>query len=294
MKVGMGLNSQVLVSPAAGRDTCSYFTKDGTHLIYSSTMSGGSWCPPPVDMQFGYVWPLNKHMNIYFHNFNTGVDTQTTHFTAYTAESTLSPDGRYIIFTSAKDGDLELYRVDMQKDTWRNPERMTYSPGYDGGAYFSNDGKMLTWRANRPYGPALTDYLNLLNLGYVAPVGMQLYYMFLDGPMAKFPIQVGPLNGTNFAPFFLPDNSGLIFASNMHDPQGGNFQLYTINLDGTHLTQITNQGDFNAFPMFSFNDNSGKFKISWCSSRGAKNYGTINIFVADWNGPGQLLDPIEY
>ena len=31
--------------------------------------------------------------------------------------------------------------------------------------------------------------------------------------------QVGPLNGTNFAPSFLPDDSGIIFSSNMDDPR---------------------------------------------------------------------------
>jgi hypothetical protein len=39
-------------------------------------------------------------------------------------------------------------------------------------------------------------------------------------------------NGTNFAPFFLPDDSGVIFSSNLHDPYGGDFQLYTVKLDG--------------------------------------------------------------
>ncbi len=60
-----------LVSPAYGRDTCSYFTPNGTNIIYSSTMSGGRWCPAPPDQDFGYVWPLNKDMDIYTHNLQT-------------------------------------------------------------------------------------------------------------------------------------------------------------------------------------------------------------------------------
>ncbi len=80
--------------------------------------------------------------------------------------------------------------------------RMTYAPGYDGGAYYSHNGKMLCWRANRPQGSQLTDYVHMLELGLVQPVGMQLYYMSIDDPNS---IQmIGPFNGTSFAPSFLP------------------------------------------------------------------------------------------
>ena len=36
----------------------------------------------------------------------------------------------------------------------------------------------------------------------------------------------------NFAPYFFPDGKRIIFASNMDDPKGRNFDLYTINVDG--------------------------------------------------------------
>jgi hypothetical protein len=61
---------------------------------------------------------------------------------------------------------------------------------------------MLCWRANRPQGSQLTDYVNMLNLGLVQPVGMQLYYMMIDDPNSVQ--MIGPFNGTSFAPSFLP------------------------------------------------------------------------------------------
>jgi hypothetical protein len=64
---------------------------------------------------------------------------------------------------------------------------------------------MLCWRANRPQGSDLTDYINRLGLGLVEPVGMQLYYMFVDQPTSVQ--QIGPFNGTSFAPSFLPVKS---------------------------------------------------------------------------------------
>lgn len=62
--------------------------------------------------------------------------------------------------------------------------------------------QMLCWRANRPQGSQLTDYINMLNLGLVQPVGMQLYYMMIDDPNSVQ--MIGPFNGTSFAPSFLP------------------------------------------------------------------------------------------
>ena len=36
--------------------------------------------------------------------------------------------------------------------------RLTDTPGYDGGAFFSRDCSMIVWRASRPSGAELADY----------------------------------------------------------------------------------------------------------------------------------------
>lgn len=267
-----------LISPVNGRTTCSYVLNDG-QVIYSSTMSQdgsrSSACPPAPDYTAGYLWPIYHHMQIYVGQRGGLVNNHLVPSNFYDAESTLSPDGKQFVFTSARDGDLELYIANVDGTGLR---RMTYSPGYDGGAYFSHSGKMLCWRANRPQGQGLTDYLNLLNLGLVAPVGMQLYVMDINDPNSAR--LIGPFNGTNFAPSFLPDDSGLIFSSNMHDPEGGSFQLYTVNLDGSNLQQITDEatwGAFNAFPQFNPVD---KKTLAFASSAGTSTMGDINIWLA--------------
>jgi Tol biopolymer transport system component len=48
--------------------------------------------------------------------------------------------------------------------------------------------------------------------------------------------------------------------------------------DGTGLEQITSEGHFNAFPMFS---KDGK-KVVFVSDRNAKARYEFNVFVADW------------
>lgn len=260
-------------SDGRGRTTCGFFIND-THILYGSTMDTmGRGCPPNPDASFGYVWPIYKTMQIYVAEWRTGkVVAQLTDGEGYNSEATISPDGKKIVFTSARDGDLELYSMDIDGS---NVKRLTYSPGYDGGAFFSHDGKKIIWRANRPRGQNLTDYVNLLNMGLVEPVAtdMDLYVMDADGQNQRKIITIG---GANFSPFFLPDDSGVIFASNMNN--GFNFHLYTVGLDGKNLKQITSEGTFNSFPMFS---RDGKY-LAFESNRGVKKRHDMNVFIAEW------------
>jgi len=262
-----------MVSDGLGRDTCSYYTPDGEHVIYSSTKSGGGWCPATPDMSYGYLWPIYTDMDVYKVNLRTN---QTVRLTAgkYNAESTISPDGSKIIFTSSRSGDLELYTMNLDGTEVR---RITYTPGYDGGAYFSYSNKLICWRANRPTGAALTDYLELVELGLVAPMSMQIYIANADG---SNPIMLTNFsdNIVSFSPFFLPDDSGVIFSSNYNSADGMEFQLFMIKLDGTGLQQITWEGSFNSFPMFS---PDGKY-LAWESNRDTTVYSNLNVYVAEW------------
>jgi len=274
--MGVDGSSITLQSGGTGRTTCSYYFPDGKSIIYSQTTLQKP-CPPAPDMNFGYVWPIYHDMKIFVQDLKSGTKSLIpTGGSNYEAESTISPDGKRIIFTSARDGDLELYTMDLDGN---NVQRMTYTPGYDGGAYFSSDSKQMVWRANRPHGEDLMEYFRLLEYGLVAPVGMQIYIQ--DVSLVTPAIQLTNNKATNFAPFFLPDNSGVIFSSNLVNPMGGTFHLYVADLQG-NITQVTTQGNFNAFPMFS---PDGK-KIAWCSDRDTKQPGDINVLIADWVGPG--------
>jgi len=70
----------------------------------------------------------------------------------------------------------------------------------------------------------------------------------------------------------------VIFASNMADPKGRDFDLYAINVDGTGLERITFNPTFDGFPMFS---PDGK-KLVFASNRNDKVQGDTNVFIADW------------
>ena len=72
--------------------------------------------------------------------------TRLTDSPGYDAEATVGPDGD-VIFTSVRDGDIDLYRM---KSDGSDVRRLTNLPGYDGGAFFSYDGTQICWRASRP------------------------------------------------------------------------------------------------------------------------------------------------
>ena len=83
----------------------------------------------------------------------------------------------------------------------------------------------------------------------------------------------------NFAPYMHPDNQRLVYVSNQADPQGRNFDIFLIGVDGTGLQQITTNPTFDGFPMFT---HDGK-RIVFASNRNNATRGDTNVFVADWH-----------
>jgi TolB protein len=201
-----------MVSTGKGRTTCGFFTKDGRHIIYASTHLGGDNCPPlPDRSKYGnkYIWPLYSSYDIFMADLDGKIVKQLTSSNGYDAEATLSPDGKKMIYTSVKDGDIELYIMDLQTG---KEKRITHTPGYDGGAWFSPDGKKIIWRASRPQTPqALQSYKDLLAENLVAPTQMEVFIADADGGNAH---QVTNLGQANWAPAFMPDSKHIIFASN--------------------------------------------------------------------------------
>ena len=265
-----------LVSTGKGRTTCPFFTKDGKHIIYASTHRSADSCPPVPDRKkYGnkYIWPLYDSYDIFMSDLEGKIVKQLTHAKGYDAEATLSPDGSKMIYTSDKDGDIELYIMDLESG---KEKRITHVLGYDGGAWFSPDGKKIIWRASRPKTEAETkEYKALLAENLVAPTSMEVWVANSDGSNAR---QVTAYGQANWAPAFMPDSKRIIFASNHEYKRGFPFNLYTINEDGTHLQKISRDKGFDAFPMFSPN---GK-KIVFCSNRNNGGTRDTNIFIADW------------
>lgn len=273
-----------LTSTGTGRTTCGYFLPDGRRL-FGSTHAAAPECPTTmVTAQGRYVWPIYDTYDIYTVNPD-GSDLQMFIGGAgYDAEATVSPDGRYVIFTSTRSGDLDLWRYEIETGDLL---QLTDGLGYDGGAFFSRDSQQIVWRASRPTGEDAEAYKDLLAQNLVEPTALDLYVADIDGANAR---RVTTLPGANWAPFFHPDGKRILFASNHQSVGGGRpvFALFMVNTDGTGLEQITHSGIFDAFPMFSYDGT----KLVFASNRNASRTPTrdTNIFVADWVEEPEAVD----
>ncbi len=261
------------VSVGEGRTTCGYFQTDGS-IVYASTHGHGAGCLASPDHSQGYVWPLYPEMDIWSAQADGSQPKKLFASKGYDAEATICHrDGR-IVFTSDHEGDLELYVMNADGS---DVKRMTNTPGYDGGAFFSPDCQYIVWRASRPEGAALTEYQALLAKHLVRPSALEIFVMKADGTDVR---QITKNGAANFAPYMHPSNAAVIFASNVGDPRGRNFDLYMVNLNTEKMERVTRNPTFDSFPMFT---HDGK-KLVFASNRNNAKKGETNIFVADWVG----------
>ena len=264
-----------LVSTGKGRTTCAYLMPDGKHFLYASTHLASGNCPAVPDRSKikKYVWPIYDGYDIFVADFKGHVTKQLTNSPGYDAEGTVSPDGKKIIFTSSRNGDIDLYTMNIDGT---DVKQITNTLGYDGGACFSPDGKLITWRASRPQTEEeIKEYKDLLAKGLVMPTRMELFMANADGTN---PRQVTKLGRANWAPAFTPDSKRLIFASNHEHERGFPFNLYLVNFDGSGLERISHDSGFDAFPMFS---PDGK-KLIFSSNRNNGGTRDTNVFICDW------------
>lgn len=264
-----------MISTGEGRTTCSYFLPGNKTIVFASTHLGGKNCPEePARTPGGkYLWPIYDSYDIFISDLNGKIIKQLTSEKGYDAEATVSPKGDRIVFTSTRNGDLDLYTM---KIDGTDVKQITHELGYDGGAFFSPDGSKIVFRASRPTSnEEVTEYKSNLERGLVAPTSMEIYICNVDGSNLK---RITNLGKANWAPFYHPSGKKIIFSSNHHGQRGYQFNLFMINEDGTGLEQITYDGVFDSFPMFSFD---GK-KIVFSSNRYNGGTRDTNLFVADW------------
>jgi Tol biopolymer transport system component len=269
----------VRISSGEGSTTCAHFFPDGD-LLYASTHLGGASCPPKPDMSQGYVWALTESYDIFRVKGDGSGRRRLTETPGYDAEGTVCARDGSIIFTSVRDGDLELYRMDGDG---KNVRRLTNSVGYDGGAFFNHDCSRIVWRASRPRpGKEESDYKALLTKNLVRPSKLEIWVANADGTDAR---QLTDLDAASFAPAFHPTEDVIIFSSNVGDPRGREFDLWAMHGNGTGLRRITHAPGFDGFPHFS---PDGKW-LAFSSNRAtAAGKHDTNVFLARWKGLGPL------
>src|SRR5947207_2034318 len=201
-----------------------------------------------------------------------------TNTNGYDAEASYSPDGSKIVFCSLRAAypleklsaeDRKRYETDpayfgdiyiMDADG-SNQRRLTSTPGYDGGPFFSPDGQRIIWR-------------RFDKSGLIADV----YTMKPDGSDER---RLTDFKAMSWAPYFHPSGQYVIFTSNKLG--FSNFELYLVDAAGEHEpVRVTFTDGFDGLPVFS---PDGK-RLCWTSGRTAD--GKSQLFLADWNDQAAL------
>ena len=179
----------------------------------------------------------------------------------YDAEGAFSPDGKKIVFCSLRDAyptnklsaaDLKRLETDpayfgeiyIMNADGSQQRRLTRTPGYDGGPFFSPDGQRIVWR-------------RFETNGVVADV----FTMKLDGSDVR---RITDFGCMSWAPFFHPSGDYLVFTANKLG--FANFELFIVDAQGEREpVRVTYTDGFDGLPSFS---PDGK-QLTWTSNRGA-------------------------
>ena len=99
-----------------------------------------------------------------------------------------------------RSGDLDMYAMNADGEGTR---RLTSLQGYDGGPFFSWDGKTIVYRAYHPKTKEeLREYQKLLNQNLIKPAKAGISKMSADGSNKR---QVTNNGAANWAPFLHPE-----------------------------------------------------------------------------------------
>ncbi len=202
------------------------------------------------------------------------------------------PDGKHILYASTYEGndacpappkphdgkylwavypDFDIYISDL---SGKIVKKLTDSPGYDAEAVVSPDGKKIAFTSIRSG-------------------DLELYTMDIDGSNVK---QITSGLGYDGGSFFSPDSKKLVFRSSRPKTEEAiadykallkdnvvaptEMEIYTCNIDGTNLQQVTHLGKANWAPFFH---PSGK-KIIFSSNHHSTRGYDFQLYMIDLNG----------
>ncbi|MGE0816569.1 MAG: TolB family protein [Vicinamibacterales bacterium] len=273
------------ISPGLGKTTCGFFRPGTDEIEFASTHHD------PKSKQYQdeelafrasgkerrYSWDYDPEMEIYAYEEGTKQLTRLTNARGYDAEAGYSPDGRWIVFsstrgaydhalTAAEKKQLEtdpsyFAEIYVMKADGSDQRRLTNVPGYDGGPFFTPDGRHILWR-------------RFDESGLIANVWM----MNPDGSGAT---QITDFKAMSWAPYMHPSGEYILFASNKLGFE--NFEIFMVDPAGAkEPVRVTYSDGFDGLPVPSPDGT----QIAFTSSRSGGGAG--QIFLAQWNHQAAL------
>ena len=270
------------VSPGTGKTTCSFINPETGDVLFASThhdprskqLQDDELAFRASGKERRYSWDYDPEMELYVRNAKTGTLRRLTNKRGYDAEASYSPDGQWIVFSSTRQAyerplsaaeqkqletdpsyfaEIYIMRADADGS---GPKRLTNVPGYDGGPFFSPDGKRIIWR-------------RFDEAGLIADVRT----MNLDGRDER---QITDFGAMSWAPYIHPSGQYVLFASNKLGFE--NFEVFMVDIDGKkEPVRVTYSDGFDGLPVPSPDGT----QLAWTSSRGGGREG--QIYLAQWN-----------
>jgi TolB protein len=307
-----GLDEPVRISPEKSANTCGWFHPTiPWRVMYGSTMVAPADDTTP-GFQVGsrkYVWMFPKEMDVVFRDLRP-VHRELTDPMAttappvpagfqgpvakvfdrpnYDAECSWSKDGRFILYAHVRDemtrgrpdADLWIYDTKTQKQ-----HQIVSADGYDGGPFFSPDGKMICYRSDRRGDDLLQLFVAELKFDDEGvPVGITRE------------IQITDDQHVNWAPYWHPSGKFIVYGSS--GVAHSNYEVFAVEVDAAKSAselrkrRITFASGADVLPVFS---DDGQYMM-WTGQRGPMVSGetkpSSQLWIAQVKpGPAGFADP---
>jgi TolB protein len=276
-----GIDNIKRISPSGSANTCGWFhPHDPALVLFATTMNPPTASSPPgFNRSSGrYRWMFPPEMRIVTVAFDQADGTAApldviVERGAYAAEGALSPDGRNLVFCSLESGGGDLFVKNLLTGKVAPVVR---ADGYDGGPFFSPDGRRICYRSDR-YGN------HLLQL-FVAELAFQE-----GGEVTglKREHQLTDNDHVNWCPFWHPDGRHLLYATS--EVGHHNYEIFLVDADpgdlpgstgpvkyGTRKRRVTRAEGSDVLPVF----NSDATLMMWTSRRSED--GSVQLWLADF------------
>lgn len=252
-EVGQSCGHIVFTSNRDGNHELYLMNSNGSYPIRltENTVSDRLAVWSPDGSMIAYTSGLTESTDIYIMEINNGISNIQSFAESEDIDSapTWSPDGAMIAFYSFRDGDEEIYALNLLS---RALQQLTSNDFVDWAPSWSPSGQHITFVSDRDG-------------------NFEIYVMNSDGSNQQ---RLTHTPAGEFRPLWSPDGRQILFMSE----RDGNRELYRMNADGSNQIRLTDNNDVDRLPAWS---PDGDF-IIFVSDRD----GNEELYIMDTNGEG--------